>query len=192
MNGVNICFSGGAQGADLLWGELALENDYELIHYVFKGHKGSNHPNAVVIPPELLNEGDSVLKQANKILNRSFPAHSDFVTNLLRRNYWQVRDSDSVYALAGIDDDGLVMGGTSWAVECFKVLRPNSDRIFVYDMIKNSWYQWIPGTFSIPIIEGRWDMIIHPPTPSGRWTGIGSRPENLTETGMNAARNLFV
>jgi hypothetical protein len=188
VNEVNICFSGGAQGSDLLWGELALAHGHELIHYVFKGHKGSKHPNAVMVNPDQLKVGDSVLKKVNDVLGRSFPAHSEFVTNLLRRNFWQVRDTDSVYALAGIDDDGLVRGGTSWAVECFKILKPNSNQIYVFDTEIDFWFQWHPSTFEIPSV---WKMIERPPTPKGKWTGIGTRPEGLTKKAEEAARSLF-
>lgn len=184
----NICFSGGAEGADLEWGNVAKKNGHEVRHFVFANHKGSDHPDAVVVTPEELEVGDRTLELANEILGRSFPAHSNYVTNLLRRNFWQVVDSDAVYAVAGLDptkDNKVLIGGTAWAVECFKILHPDSDRIFVYDSWKDQWYRWTIAAWPSFEKVSRNEI----PKPSGKWTGIGSR--DLDSKGREAIRGIF-
>ena len=182
----NICWSGGADGADVAWGKAASAVGHEVRHVSFKGHKGSKLPEAWVIPPDRLLTADPILKMANSVLKRAFPSHSEFVDNLLRRNYWQVNDSDSIYAIAGIDyEHGSVFGGTAWAIECFKILYPNSDKIFVYDSRLDNWFQWDLESG----LYGAWKVIEKPPVPTGKWTGIGSR--ELDENGYNAINSLF-
>lgn len=179
---MDVCLSGGADGADLAWGKAAKAAGHQVKHFLFKDHKGSRHPDAVIVTPEELMVGDNTLKLANQVLKRSFPAHSQFVTNLLRRNYWQVHDSERVYAIAGIDrETQTVIGGTSWAVECFKILHPDSDEIYIYDSWNDQWWQWN--------IIGVWAQIVFPPRPHGRWTGIGTR--DLDAKGVEMINRLF-
>ena len=180
-NTTNICYSGGAVGADKAWGEIAIANKHRLIHYVFKNHHGSNGPHAVVLEKDQLYRADPHLAAANKILKRSWPAHSDFVSNLLRRNYFQIRDTEAVYAVAGIDGN-TVFGGTAWAVEMFKNINPSSENIFVFDESANLWYRWRGYNWSV---ENKYDI----PRPSGKWTGIGSR--ELGKKGSMAIGELF-
>lgn len=161
----NICLSGGADGADTAWGNKAKAMGHKVSHFTFKGHKGSKGPDAVIIDPADLVLADPTMTLVNKVLKRSFPAHSEFVTNLLRRNYFQVRDTNAVYSIAGIDGQS-VFGGTAWAVEAYKILYPNSDRLYVYDERQDHWFGWT---------QLYWSPIEPPPEPQGRWTGIGSR-----------------
>ena len=175
----DVCFSGGAEGADLAWGDAAKAAGHTVVHFTFKGHKGSNHPDANIIPPDRLRDGDTILKRVNdEVMHRSFPAHSEFVTNLLRRNFF--------YAVAGIDFDlQQVYGGTCWAIECFKMMHSDSDAIYVYDQEQMSWFQWIEDDSS----PFHWRRIKRPPRPSGKWTGIGTR--SLEEAGRAAIDSLF-
>jgi hypothetical protein len=175
----NICFSGGAKGADLSWGKVALENNHDLIHFTFRGHSKLKSDHIKILTQEELNLADPILIKANAVLKRSWPAHSEFVNNLLRRNYYQIMETKSIYAIAGID--GLtVFGGTAWAVEMFKILYPDNNRIYVFDQLKKSWFQW---NFI------NWIKIDKPPIPSGAWTGIGTR--ELTDDGIREIENVF-
>jgi hypothetical protein len=176
-------FSGGAEGADTAWGEQAKKAGHQVHHFVFKGHHNSKIDGAVIIPPDRLVEADPTMKRVNdEVLHRSFPAHSVFVTNLLRRNYFQVVNSDAVYAVAGIDGTS-VFGGTAWAIEAFKILNPHSNNIFVFDQENDGWYRWNPETSC-------WVSIGTPPSPSGRWTGIGTW--TLEHNGQEAIEALFL
>lgn len=173
----NICFSGGALGADTLWGDLALNAGHQVIHYIFDGHK-STCPYTKTLTQQELNYADKFLVFANKTLKRHFPSKSLFVNNLLRRNFYQVRNTTSLYAIASIAN-GLVEGGTSWAVQMFlDKNRSEPCPCYVYCQTANKWYRW----------ERKWVECV-PPRPEGAWTGIGSR--KLTAQGIAAAEGLF-
>lgn len=163
---MNICNSGAADGADTCWGIIALREGHGLRHFTAVGLKGSkSNPHRVVLTDEQLLEADPWLIKANAILKRTFPTTSDNTNKLLRRNYHQVKDASSVYAVAGINEN-TVYGGTAWAVEMFKIINPNSDQIYIFDEKQNQWFQWA---------YIGWKKINRPPSPNGIWAGIGSR-----------------
>lgn len=177
----NICLSGGADGSDLMWGMCAGKAGHTVYHYIFEGHK-SKAPKSelAVLTREQLLVADPFLKIANKTLRRKWPVKNEWVASLLRRNYYQVVHSDAVYAVATIDENGLVTGGTSWATQMF-IDRHNGApcSAYVFDQEDGSWYKW----------EGVWAPISAPPVPTGVWAGIGTR--NLNQTGKDAIRQLL-
>lgn len=176
----NVCLSGGAEGADIHWGEAAKARGDSVIHFIFPGHRSrAPHEEKTVLSREQLLVGDPHLERANKTLKRRFPGSSDFVNSLLRRNYYQVAWSDSIYAISEIGKDQLVKGGTAWAVQMFIDMHPGG-KCYVCDQKKQQWFQWKNG----------WCPIIAPPAPSGVWAGVGSR--DLTPYGEKAIRDLMV
>jgi hypothetical protein len=175
----NVCLSGGAEGSDLMWGMCAGSRGDAVVHFIFGGHR-SQAPGAekVVLNRAQLLEADPFVENANKTLKRRFPTSSDFVNNLLRRNYYQVAWSASCYAVSEIGKDQLVKGGTSWAVQMFLDLHPEG-KVYVYDQKQEQWFQWKNG----------WVPIMAPPAPSGVWAGIGTR--ELNDAGKAAIRDLL-
>ncbi len=176
-----ICLSGGAEGADAQWGMCAGMAGHQVIHFSFARHRlHCPASEAVVLTHEQLILADPVLEIANKTLERTFPTSSYFVNNLLRRNWYQVRHAERVYAVSHIDKDGLVAGGTSWAVQMF-LDRFNGGpcECYVYDQDKGHWLVW----------DGFWKVIDDVPVPYGVWAGIGSR--KLKVTGKTAIRGLL-
>lgn len=176
-----ICLSGGAVGWDMQWGMCAGMLGHMVVHWSFKGHRTKCPPSEVAeLTPDQLLEADPYLHRANKTLMRTFPPKSPHATNLLRRNWYQVRDADSVYAGSEFDERGLVVGGTAWAVQMF-IDRHNSEACscYVFDQINGKWFKW----------EGRWEPIQSPPVPTGIWAGIGSR--TLLPAGKQAIRTLL-
>jgi hypothetical protein len=131
-----------------------------------------------VLTREQLTDADPFVEHANKTLKRRFPTSSDFVNNLLRRNYYQVAWSQSCYAVSEIGKDQLVKGGTSWAVQMFLDLHPEG-KVYVFDQKRVQWFQWKNG----------WVPIIAPPAPEGVWAGIGTR--ELNDAGKAAIRDLM-
>lgn len=163
----NICLSGGAKGADLCWGEYAKKAGHSVIHFSFAGHStAAKKTDVVILTEDELLAADEACKAASKRIKRWFPPHKLFIRNLLRRNWYQVKDAERVYAVASIIE-GIVSGGTSWAVAMF-IDRFNGKacECYVYDQITFSWFVW----------DGKWKWIINPPEPPfGIWAGIGSR-----------------
>jgi hypothetical protein len=178
----DICLSGGAEGADLQWGMCAGMIGHMVVHFSFSGHR-SAAPEAelVVLTPEQLEAADGPCKAASKGIKRWFPPKSLFVKNLLRRNWYQVKDAERVYAVASFED-GIVTGGTSWAVQMF-IDRFDGEacEAYVFDQITGAWFMWAG--------EDGWLAVTDVPKPHGVWAGIGSR--KLLPNGKQAIRTLL-
>ncbi len=175
---VDRCLSGGCDGADILWGDTAEEHGHKVIHYGFTGIK-SDRPIQVLNIVELM-EADTHLMRANQALCRSFPCKAEYVNNLLRRNWWQIKNTERVYAVAPISRN-LVMGGTGWAVQM--AIDKGLNEIYVFDLNRDKWTFW----------HNAYERFINsnftPPPPHGTYTGIGSR--ELTETGRKAIKDVY-
>lgn len=177
--------SGGAAGADTLFGEAAQETGrFEQIHYSFPGHKAN-------VPERLLVRlSDEKLREANKrcalaapSLERVWPPKHTYTRKLLQRNWWQVRVTPSLYAVAPLSENGIVAGGTAWAVQMYIDRHvPGTDlRLYLFDLNKSCWMQRKAAG---------WERIKKPPRPEETHTGIGSREQ--TTQGQEAIRGLYV
>lgn len=175
----NVCCSGGAIGADTHWGIEAQAHGHSVIHLSFKGHKADTSSGEIItLTHEQLLQADDHLARANKSLRRKWPVSNYHVACLLRRNYFQVAWSDSLYGVSHFDLNGQVDGGTAWAVQMMIDLHPGAP-VYVFDQNLKQWFQW----------KGRWMPIACPPTPSGAYAGVGSR--KLKETGREAISALY-
>ena len=175
----DVCCSGGAPGADLIWGEEATKYGHSVIHFTFRGHRTKAPKSQLVVLDEnQLELANEHVDKANKTLKRTWPVRDQFVGNLLRRDYYQVVMSDSLYAVSTFDQRGEIKGGTAWAIEMMKNLHPYG-KIYLFDQKRNGWAQW----------KGGWFSIIKPPRPAGIYAGVGSR--DLNSKGERAIREVF-
>lgn len=177
--------SGGAVGADSQWDKIGKE--FGMVnnnHYYFKGFKTpiGNTP----ISLSLKNEADEKLKAANKFLKRTFPTSKEYVNNLLRRNWWQVKNSDAIFAVSTIKWDkrkekGLVQGGTAWAVY---MAIAEKKPVYVFDQDYEGWFEW-------QYDEGEDTGWIETSTPvlTKNFAGIGTR--EINESGKQAIRDVY-
>lgn len=185
----DICLSGGAKGADAQWGMNAGRDGQSVIHWSFNGHKHFAPEQEVVrLTEEQLMVGDDALKKASRKIQRPWPGNrSNNVKSLLRRNWYQIAWSESVYAVSTIKPGmKLVDGGTGWAVQMFLDRFEQKTQfeplpLFVFDQKENDWFQWVGDSFS--------KMLKSPVKPKGIWAGIGTR--ELNDSGKWAIRNLF-
>lgn len=183
----NICLSGGADGSDLQWGMMAGKSGHSVIHWSFKGHKSNAPENETVrLTNEQLLRADEYLKRANISMKRRWPTSNEFANNLLRRNWYQVSESQAVYAVATLSSSKQVSGGTAWATSMYmdRFIYDNENietcRLYLYDQNTKKWWLW----------RNEWvELSGDPSKPSGVWTGIGSR--DLTVDGKNAIRRLM-
>lgn len=188
----NICFSGGAKGSDLFFGEQAAKAGHQVIHYSFKGHSTKAPKETLcVLNEKALQTVDAELKLVAKLIDRSFPTRIHNVNNLLRRNFFQVAAARSVYAVSTIGDDTMVAGGTAWAI--MMAIRNYIEDIFLFDQIKEKWFQtnlYIQNIHpkASTIIE--WKEIENPSKPQGFYAGIGTR--ELNEAGKEAIKSLYI
>jgi hypothetical protein len=167
MQDRDICFSGGARGADLAWGALARRLDHRVMHFSFKTHR-TKAPAAerVILSPAQLAEGHPHLRAAARALHRPFPPRTEYTRHLLERDWFEVKDAERLYAVASLTEHGQIAGGTAWAVAMFLARHGEEACVaFLYDQARKRWLEW----------RGAWEPIAAPPIPSGRWTGIGAR-----------------
>lgn len=182
----DLCLSGGAEGADVQWGMNAGRLGHTVIHWSFHGHKSfAPEQETVRLDTDQLAVADPFLERANRTLKRVWPARSDYVCNLLRRNHYQVAWAESLYAV-GVFKNGMVQGGTSWATQMYMDRVTNNElpvescKLFFYDQALGCWMQW----------QGSWLTLEDaPPVPSGIWAGVGSR--ELLDNGKWAIRELM-
>jgi hypothetical protein len=184
----NVLLSGGADGADAAFGRAAQAAGHDVVHWTFGGHKTKLRKNLCQLTEEHLAAADPYLLRANKSLVRTYPSSSAVVNDLLRRNLYQVRWSDSVYAVSRFKRDGSLLGidgGTAWACQMY-VDRFIYDQepmelcnLYLFDQLSNKWHTWRRG----------WSEIDCPPAPLGIYAGIGSR--KLTPDGAKAIDALY-
>lgn len=178
--------SGGARGADTYFGVKASRLGHTVKHWHHDPKKAS-YKDFVILSTRELEANDHFIKKANKQLERKFPCASVDATNLIRRNFYQVINSDDVYGVSELNEDHIrVEGGTGWAVEYFKLIHPNqayAPNMYIFCQKIGSWFKWSTRDYKF------YEMNEIPPMPSGAYAGIGSR--KLTGLGILAINELY-
>ena len=166
--------SGGAKGSDSVWDIIGRSFGLgQSLHYYGEGSKTplGNTP----LTPKQLAEADPALIRANKSLGRHYPPKNAYVRSLLQRNYYQVRNSDAVYAIGNIAGK-LVEGGTGWAVQmAIDMAKP----VYVFNQKDNLWYTYSNGQF---VQTGT-------PVLTKNFAGVGTR--EITKAGEQAIREVY-
>ena len=142
------CVSGGASGADFAWCEAAQNAGFDVKILSFPGHFAVV-PDGVItdsLETKQIIQADSALDEASRTLGRRLRTVSSYTKNLLRRDWWIIKDVDAVFAVGWIKttSEGLgVDGGTGWSCEMFWNRNKHRQTIplFVYDMNDSHWYQ---------------------------------------------------
>jgi len=179
--GKPILRSGGAEGADTIFEKFAKAAGHVVKAFSFKGHI-TKSKNRYKLLPEQLRKADTFLKKANKTLKRKIPKKED-VRNLLRRNYYQVKDSDQIIAVAPLKYGSLteVEGGTAWAIQM--AIDLGKKDIYLYDLSSNKWTKWQETP------NGARFLPANAPVLGNNYTGIGSRA--ITPEGEAAIKSLY-
>lgn len=183
MQEQNICFSGGAIGADSEWSQAASYFNHDVEHYSFDGHKICSKAvgNVITLTELDLKFATPNVRQAALFLRKN-PPYKPFTKNLIHRNFYQIYDTEAVYAVGGIID-GFVQGGTAWAVYMYILTIPKFKKhVYFFDQGTEKWYEYTSNPYP-------WFEIEKPPKPNGKWTGIGTR--NLTNAGKSAIWSVF-
>ena len=182
-------FSGGAQGSDSVFESEGENYRVKTVAYSFYGHNISSK-NRWCLTNEQLEEGWNHVLIANKTLNRNISNISNYVKKLLSRNWYQVKNSDCIYAIGVFKSDGTIDGGTGWA--CQESI-DNDKPIYFFDQNKNKWFKYEKGhgdlnhdRFAEP--DGFREISYIPPLTE-KFAGIGTR--NLNENGKKAIIELY-
>lgn len=173
-----ICNSGGALGADTIFEEECIKHGIDVISWSFQGHN-TKSPNRVNLTKEDLQEGWDHIIEANYSLNRNIKYLKPYVRNLLARNWFQVKNTDTIFAVAHLDGDNKVSGGTGW---CCMMGIDNHKSVYVFDSKFNSWFSYNYSNFKFEKCDGV-------PKLTEKFAGVGSR--EIDEFGINAIKNLF-
>ena len=171
-------FSGGARGSDQHWQKLGAKFGVKVKAFSFERHGGKNGCRVVLSPNEL-KEADEYLYVANATLKRHFPTGKSFIDNLLRRNWFQVKETAEVFAIGKISATRrTVEGGTGWTVQ---MAIDRKKPVHVFDISKNVWHRFD--------YDKRKFVIHTTPKLSLESTGIGTR--SLPEAGKKAIEDVF-
>lgn len=166
-------FSGGAVGSDSAFDTIGREYGFNNhIHFWYKYKNPKSLPEHEITHEQYL-EGREHIYIANKILKRQ---NIERYMHLLARNWFQVKNADSIYAI-GIIKNNVVQGGTSWAVV---MAIDNKKPVYFFEQNKNHWYFWNNGKFEV----------CNTPVLTEKYAGIGTR--EINENGLKAIRNVYV
>jgi hypothetical protein len=150
------------------------QTDHKHYYYGNKTPKGN-----VLLTEEQVEEGIVEMNKAARILGRK-PSKQRTI-NLLARNWFQVKNSTQIVAIAPIDSSmKFVEGGTGWAVA---MAQANDREIHVFNLKDNSWYTW-NGTSFVPS---------NVPVLAKDFAGIGSRQDDgkMTPESVQAIRDVY-
>ena len=172
-----ICHSGGAPGADTIFETCCEEFGIKVIAYSFKNHD-TKSKNGLELSIKELNEGFEHVMIAERTLNRRLDKLPVYVKNLLARNWYQVKNSDAVFAVSTFQNN-IVSGGTGWACQ---MAIDNKKPIYLFDQSKNGWFKFDYDELVFMFID-------YIPTLTKNFAGIGTR--EINEHGIDAILQLI-
>ena len=172
------CHSGGCPGADMTWENEGLKYGIKTIAYSFYNHVQEGR-NRKILSVEELNEGYDNVKIASKGLRRDADPPYPYVRNLLCRNWFQVKNADTIFAIGMFIDHKRVSGGTGWAVQ---MAVDNKKPVFVFDQIDNKWTTFNYDTENFESID-------YIPTIPTNFAGVGTR--KINSNGITAVQNIL-
>lgn len=164
--------SGGAYGADTMWDEVARSFGISNINHYRDADNtklSSKLSKAGITAAELSeSQMNEARKEMSRLFNREFK--NNLKDNLKVRNYYQVVNSDAVYAISELNADlTTVKGGTSYAVNLAKKL---NKPVYVFSPSTRMWYEY---AYDVNVFE----PTATTPRLSQRFAGIGTRDIEL-------------
>jgi len=172
------CFTGGAKGSDIIFEMESLKKGFEVVAYSFDGHSTKSR-NRYILNQNQLNEGFEHIKIANTRLYRNLTNLEIYTKNLISRDWFQVKNADSIFAIGIIENETNVSSGTGYAVAC---AIDNKKPVYVFDQTCNQWFYYDYEDDKFQIYE-------EIPKLTYKFAGIGTRLIN--EEGIKAIKNLF-
>jgi len=168
-------YSGGHQGAEQVFAEMAEKSGIKVVNFTFDGHKTAQGRHAVILSEEELQRGDISMELASKMMHRTYYEASR-IRKVLQTIFHMVNHGHQVFAVGVIQPDNTVKGGTGWAVELAKLFnRPVS----IFDQERHQWFTWKEGAWQEDSPQIAYE------------TFVGSGTRNLTEEGRKAIEQLF-
>lgn len=175
-----VCHSGGCPGSDMFWENESAKYGIPTIAYSFSNHVQESK-NPKVLSLDELQEGWKHVEIAAETLKRPlYRIQYGYVRNLLSRNWYQVKNSEAVYAIGTFVNSKkkLVNGGTGWAVQ---MAIDNKKPAYLFDQDSNRWYVFEKES-------GQFEFI-NVPVLTFDFAGVGTR--ELNERGENAIKEIL-
>ncbi len=177
-----VCHSGGCPGSDIEWETQGEKYGIETIAYSFKGHKQEGKNPRILTGAEL-DEGFEHVLIANKNLKRYPQGQSTYVKSLLSRNWFQVKNAETIFAIGKFKTNKVVDGGTGWAVQ---MAIDNDKTVFFFNQPTNAWYI---GTKYDSNGTAYFVEIHYVPRLPRSFAGIGTR--EIEDNGKSAIRMIY-
>ena len=173
-----ICFSGGAVGSDSMFSYFSIKKGFKVVDFSFDGHTTKSE-NRYILSAKQLKEGFEHIKIANERLDRNIKNVQPYVRNLISRDWFQVKNSDAIFAIGLLQGEDMVFGGTGWAIQ---TSIDNNKPIYLFEQSFNQWYYY-------DYESNRFEIYEEVPTLTKKFAGIGTR--NINDNGIKAIESLF-
>lgn len=169
-------YSGGANGAEDFFGQMAERYGLNEVNFSFEGHQMARTRGIRQLTPEELTRKDVSLTYVSKLLNRSF-TNAPLMRKVLQTIMYQVEAGHEVFVVGTVQEDGTVKGGTGWGAEFAKIC---NKPLYVFGQVKDGWFKWE---------KGQWVDVVDPVITHHHFTGTGTR--FLEDNGRKAIEELF-
>jgi hypothetical protein len=173
-----VCHSGGCPGADMTWETVGEAYGVKTISYSFEGHTQYGKNRKILTPDELV-EGFEMVIRANATVKRYPQGQPTYVKNLLARNWFQVKNSEAIFAIGKFDKTAQVAGGTGWAVQ---MAIDEKKPVFVFEQPNKTW-------FFFSYEHNMFWPHQNSPKLTENFAGIGTR--EITDDGIQAVMDIF-
>ncbi len=168
-------FSGGARGAESVFGEIAVSYGIKEVNFTFDGHHIKRTENARSLTEAELEKSDVMMEEVSKRLGRDY-SKSPWMRKILQSIWYQVNNGYQIFIIGVIQADATVKGGTGWAAELGKMFnRP----VYVFDQEKKDWFVWRNNSW------------IHEKPIIAHKTFCGTGTREINEEGVRAIKDLF-
>ena len=171
VDNIGVAISGAGSGSDATWSVKAMKRGLPTIHMIpesskdplpmksFYNLRDKGRIRGVergLKDPDLMEAGPYV-EQANQTLKRPIEKYTDKQLQYVFRNYHQIKNAGSIYAIGEITTKGnnagrTVKGNTGWAVQMG--IDKGMNGIFVYDPVQRGWHQWNAGKNRFERLDG--------------------------------------
>ena len=168
-------FHGGHKGAEAEFGRAAEQHGVKETTISFEGHQMERARNEIVLSDEELAKGRVSMEFVFQALGRRF-ATGVGIRRVIKSMFHVVVNTNELFAIGTIQEDGHVKGGTGWGVELAKMF---NRKVHVFDQSKERWFSWQ---------HQEWEPS-QPTLPEGTFSATGTR--ELNDAGKRAIEELF-
>jgi hypothetical protein len=193
-----VLHSGGAVGADSVFGMHAEQYGITEQHYSYRGHENCRSRGRVILSEEQLAAADPDLLSVLSPTVSAVDQRREPVWRFWQRDWYQVLHTDEVFVVTKdidrfLDLSGPPAEGAAVAVAVAIQRRQRCQRVFAFDQGKKRWFRWLRDE---AVLDPADALAAFEPVDDGGvhirgkdFTGIGTR--TINEPGIKAITDLF-